>query len=228
MGDEAGHKAWDHVLATVLRLPGAKLDRASFLRSALAPHCSATDVERAIRTTPAKAGLDPAAIRAAARSAIKWHRAGVTALSFAGGLPGGWWIAGTMPADLAQYFWHLLVVSQKLAYLHEWPSLFADGVDAGDTKLVLTLFVGVMLGVQGAREALGGFSRAAFTKLALYRTARVVKQLIAAGLTRKGLAESIGRAVPLVGGVVAGTFTWVAFGKGCQRLLEQLESDPPS
>jgi hypothetical protein len=152
----------------------------------------------------------------------------VTAISFAGGVPGGWWIAGTIPADLVQYFWHVLVVAQKLAYLHEWPSLFGDEVNVDDTKLVLTLFVGVMLGVQGASEALGGFSTAAFTKLALYRAAKVVKRLIAASLTKKGFAESIGRAVPLVGGVVAGTFTWMAFGKGCQRLLEHLEPQPPA
>jgi len=32
------------------------------------------------------------------------------------GLPGGWWIAGTIPADLAQYYQNVIQMAQKLAY----------------------------------------------------------------------------------------------------------------
>ena len=36
-------------------------------------------------------------------------------------------MAATIPADLAQDFWHAIVLSQKLAYLYGWPDLLEDG-----------------------------------------------------------------------------------------------------
>lgn len=230
---------WTQLLGTALKMPGARVSRMAFLRSALAPHCSGAQVELAVRSTPAQAGVSRAQIGRAAQSSIKWHRAGVTAVSAAAGLPGGWWLAGTIPADLAQYFWHVIVVLQKLAYLYGWPELLAEGVEIDDeTKLVLTLFVGVMLGAQGATEGLGKLAsalsaeatrrlpRAALTKYALLRVAREVAKWIGVSLTKRKFAEFLGRAVPLVGGLVAGSLTWIAFGNGCDRLLEHLRDLP--
>ena len=142
-----GLVAWNKALGAALALPGARVNRAKYLRSALEPHLPKKDVEAAIESTPASAGVSPALLKRVSAAAIKWHRAGVTAASFATGLPGGWWLVAAVPADLAQFFWHTIVVSQKLAYLHGWPELLGEDDEVDDeTKLVLTLFVGVMLG----------------------------------------------------------------------------------
>jgi uncharacterized membrane protein len=146
---------------------------------------------------------------------------------------------GTIPADLAQYFWHVIVLLQKLAYLNGWPSLLQDDEEIDDeTKLVITLFVGVMLGAEGAAEGLTRLAaavgkevakrlpRAALTKYAVYQVAKQVAKWIGVSLTKKKFAELVGRAVPLVGGVVAGTLTWVLFNAGAKRLLQHLESLP--
>ncbi|QKS16497.1 hypothetical protein HUN59_09980 [Curtobacterium sp. Csp2] len=54
---------------------------------------------------------------------------------------------------MAQYVGHMLRVSQKLAYLNSWPALFEEGEDVDEaTEGVLTLFVGVMLGVLVAQS----------------------------------------------------------------------------
>jgi hypothetical protein len=239
MNDQAGLTAWNALLDGALKLPGVRVDREKFLRAVLAPRCSAADVERAIQATPAQAGIGAEAIREAAEGTIKWHRAGVTAVSAVAGVPGGWWVLGAVPADLAQYFWHVVVMLQKLAYLHGWPELIAaDGKLDDETKLVVTLFVGVMMGAEGASEAVGKLSaalasqvvkrlpRAAATKYALYRVAKGVATWLGLSLTKKKFAELVGRSIPLVGGVVSGSLTWMAFGQGATRLRRHLEGLP--
>lgn len=238
--DSSGLTVWNSLLSAALRLPGVRVDRRAFLQSALAPHVSAQVVEFAVATSPAKAGVPKAVINRAAMSSLRWHRAGVTATSTLAGLPGGWWMAGTVPADLAQYFWHALVVLQKFAYLEGWPGLFqSDDSDVDDeTRMTLTLFIGVMLGAAGAGDALKALSaalgkevaarlpRAALSKYAIYQIAKQVAKWIGIKLTKKKFAEFIGRAIPIVGGLVAGVITWAAFDSGAKRLLTHLEGLP--
>src|SRR5438105_3378285 len=149
---------WNSVLRTALALPGVRIDRKAFLRRALSKHVTEEVLQSAIDTSPAKAGVSKDTIRGIATATIKWHRAGVSALSFVSGLPGGWWIAGTVPADLTQFFGHVLVILQKLAYLYDWPELFGEDSELeldDETLLILTVFVGVMLGAESAAKVLG-------------------------------------------------------------------------
>src|SRR5256885_11311515 len=107
---------WNSLLRTALALPGVKVDRKAFLRKALSKHVTEKVLQSAIDTSPAKAGVSKETIRRIATANIKWHRAGVSTLSFASGLPGGWRIAGTVPADLTQIFCIALVILLQLAY----------------------------------------------------------------------------------------------------------------
>src|SRR5438105_14421857 len=153
---------WNSVLRTALLLPGAEVDPKPFLQRALSKHVTEKVLQSAIDTSPAKAGVSKNTIRRIATANIKWHRAGVSALSFASGLPGGWWIAGTVPADLTQFFWHSLVILQKLAYLYGWPELFSEDSELDDeTLLLLTLLVGVLLGAESAAKVLGDIAERA-------------------------------------------------------------------
>src|SRR4029434_3425161 len=120
---------WNSVLSTAFALPGAKVDRTAFLRKALSKHVTEKVLQSAIDTSPAKAGVSKNTIRRIATASITWHRAGVSSVSFASGLPGGWWIAGTVPADLTQFFWHSFVMLQKRAYLYGWPELFSADIE---------------------------------------------------------------------------------------------------
>src|SRR5438270_13578518 len=97
---------WNSVLRTALALPGAKVDRKAFLRKALSKHVTEKVLQSAIYTSPAKAGVSKDTIRRIATANIKWHRAGVSSVSFASGRPGGWWIAGTVPVAVTEFVWH--------------------------------------------------------------------------------------------------------------------------
>src|SRR5260370_794953 len=95
--DRRPEDVWNSVLRAALALPGVKVDREAFLRRALSKHVSEKVLQSAIDTSPAKAGVSKKIILRIATANIKWHRAGVSSVSFVSGLPGGWWIAGTVP-----------------------------------------------------------------------------------------------------------------------------------
>ena len=56
----------------------------------------------------------------------------MTALSAIAGIPGGFALLATVPADTAQYLGHMLRVAQKLAYLYRWPDLFEEDDEPDD------------------------------------------------------------------------------------------------
>jgi hypothetical protein len=232
---------WNSVLRTALLLPGAKVDRKAFLRKALSKHVTEKVWQSAIDTSPAKAGVSKNTVRRIATANIKWHRAGVSALSFASGLPGGWWIAGTVPADVTQFSWHVLVILQKLAYLYGWPELFSEDSELeldDESLLILTVFVGAMLGAESAAKVLGDIAeraaaqvlkrlpRETLTKWGLYRLAREVAKRIGIKLTEDSFARYLSRIVPILGGIISGTVTWITFSLMTSRLAAHLESLP--
>jgi len=239
--DKVAESAWNKVLDLALKMPGARVDRESFLRAAFAPHIDKETIDKAIEATPAKAGIPAATVKRAAQASIKWHKAAVSSASAIAGLPGKWWMLATIPADLTQYFYHSVVVSQKLAYIYGWPALIEiqeSGEIDEETKLTLMLFIGVMFGAQMAQEGLTKLSvafatqltktlpRAPLTKYAVYQLAKQVAKWVGVKITKKKFAEWVGRAIPLVGGLVAGSVTWYLFSKGAGQLANHLESLP--
>ena len=228
---------WNLVLRTALAMPGAKINRASFLRKELSKHFESDVVEQAINTRPADAGIPDSVIRSIAMGSVKWHRAGVSALSFATGVPGGWWAAGTVPADMSQFFWHVTVILQKLAYLYGWPSLGEGDEEPDDeTLLKYTLFVGVMFGSGAASRGLGELAeklgtqmmsrlpQKALTNYGVYRFAKETAKWIGIRLTKQTFARWIAKAIPVVSGFISGGISWTSFSIMSKRLRVHLES----
>ena len=54
-----GERVWDRILRASLALPGAKVDRDSFLASQLSNYCNEEQVRKAMRLRPAAAGIRP-------------------------------------------------------------------------------------------------------------------------------------------------------------------------
>jgi len=229
-------EVWNRVLRAALAMPGARVDRAQYLRKELSKHFPDDVVTKAIETRPAEAGIPKSAIRSIAMSSIAWHRAGVSAVSFATGIPGGWWTAGTVPADLTQFFWHVAVILQKLAYLYGWPSLTDENEELDDeTLLLFTIFVGVMFGAGRAARVLADLAerlagqvirrlpRQALTKWSLYQLAKEIAKWLGVRLTKQTLAKWIAKAIPVVSGFISGGISWVSFSTMSKRLRNHLE-----
>ncbi len=174
---------FSQILNAAARLPWVRIHRAAYLRAALRRHCTPDQIERAIAESPAAAGIPSSVIREVANTSIRFETSKVTGISALAGVPGGFAMIGTVPADMAQYVGHMLRIAQKLAYVYSWPDLFNGDEDIDEaTEGILTLFLGVMLGVQVAQ---GGV-----TKVAAMIAAQVAKKLPQQALTKESSIRS--------------------------------------
>lgn len=226
------------VLEAAAKLPGVKISRAAYLRTALKRHCTEDQIEKAIANSPAAAGIPLKVIAEVANTSIAYETSKVTGISTLAGIPGGLAMIGTVPADLAQYMGHMLRIAQKLAYIYSWPDLFADdGEDIDEaTESMLILFVGVMFGVQIAQ---GGVARVAgmiaanvakklpqqaLTKGIIYPIVKKVAGHLGVSTTKKLFASGIAKAIPVVGAVLSGGLTLGTFLPMSKRLQKHLAS----
>ncbi|MCQ6555493.1 hypothetical protein NPS70_20165 [Streptomyces sp. C10-9-1] len=224
------------VMVGAARLPGVRIHREAYLRKALARYCTEDEIRRAVEGTPAAAGLTTELLGRAADDSIRYETAKASALSAAAGVPGFLALPATVPADTAQYFAHMLRISQKLAYLYSWPDLFSDdGDDVDDATMgVLTLFFGVMFGTQSANAAVGKVAgmmaeqvarklpQKALTQGVVYPVVKKVAAYIGVQMTKQTFAKSVSKAIPVVGAAVSGTLTFATYRPMAKRLKKHL------
>ncbi|MFJ6464952.1 hypothetical protein ACIQM0_28655 [Streptomyces sp. NPDC091387] len=233
---ENAESRFSALLVGAARLPGVRIDREAYLRTALARHCSEDELRRATEETPAAAGIPLAVLDRVANESIRYETAKVSAVSAAAGIPGLIALPATVPADVAQYVAHMLRIAQKLAYLYSWPDLFSvDNDDLDDaTKGVLTLFFGVMFGTQSANAAVGKVAgmmseqvakklpQKALTQGVVYPIVKKVAGYLGVEMTKQTFAKSVSKAIPLVGAVMSGGLTFATFRPMSRRLKTHL------
>ena len=168
---------FETVLVESSKLPMVKIDRELFLRKELKGRYNPEVVEKAIRYSPAYAGISVEEINRIAKSCITAETTRVTAISAVAGIPGGFALIGTVPADFTQYFAHILRIVQELIYLYGWKELNLDSTEMNqETKNLLILFVGIMFGVNGSVNAVN--------KVATQVAKQVAKKLPQKALTK--------------------------------------------
>ena len=228
--------SWDKVMNLALSMPMVKVDRTAFLTKEFSMYDNADQLrdKRPIDL------FDAEAIERAARGVINSHLATATVTSTAAGIPGGLAMAATMPADIAQYYWHVLVVAQKLGYLYGWPDLLDDkGQITEGTRNVLTLFVGVMFGAQAASKLVGEIAKRvslqaakrlpqqALTKTVYYPVVKQVAKWIGVKMTKDTFGRGVGKAIPILGGVLSGAITAFSFKPMAEKLQKHLREEMP-
>lgn len=106
------------------------------------------------------------------------------------------------------------------------------------TESMLTLFIGVMFGVNAAQAGVAQVSKLiasevarklpqkALTKGAIYPVVKKVAGLLGIQMTKQVFAKSAAKVVPLVGAVVSGSLTFVTFMPMSKRLQKHLATLP--
>ncbi|WP_200953313.1 hypothetical protein [Agromyces sp. Root81] len=240
--EHAGSK-FTQVLDTAAKLPGVRINRAAYLRVALKRHCTDEQIERAIAESPAAAGIPLEVLTVVANTSISYETTKATGISTLAGIPGGFAMLGTIPADMAQYIGHMLRIAQKLAYVYSWPDLFAEGEEMDEaTESILTLFVGVMVGVQIAQSGVTKVSamiaaqvvkklpQKALTHGLIYPIVKKVAGYLGVSMTKNLFASGIAKAIPVLGAALSGSLTLATFlpmSKRLQRHLASLELTKP-
>ena len=227
---------WDKVMNGALKMPMVKVDRTAFLTKEFSMYNNADQLrdKRPIDL------FDEEAIERAARGVINSHMTKATLTSAAAGIPGGFTMAATLPADIVQYYWHVLVVAQKLGYLYGWPDLLDEKGEITDgTRNVLTLFVGVMFGAQAASKLVGEIAKQvslqaakrlpqqALTKTMYYPVVKQVAKWIGVKMTKDTFGKGVGKAIPILGGVLSGAITAFSFKPMAEKLQKHLREEMP-
>ena len=221
---------WNKVLSASVNLPFVKVNREEFLNKELSKFCTPMEVMTALDEGPLGV-LTKKEIDKLANQCINYHLTMVCGTSALMGLPGGWWMAGTIPADLTQFYGHILSLMQKLIYLYGWPALTNVNNQLDDESLnIMTLFVGVMMGNKMAIEAVTKLvtqaSKNAGMKISetvLAHYAVKIAQWIGINMTKEGFDKGMGKVLPLVGAPISATITYYTFRPMARRLKKHLD-----
>ena len=223
--------SWEGIMKGALTMPGVNVDRVGFL---ISEFCRYGNADLLKDKRPSELYNEKTLDRVA-KGIIKNHLTKVTTISTVAGIPGGFVMFGTIPADIAQYFWHFLVMAQKLAYVYGWPDLRDENNNLGEeAQAILTIFVGVGFGADGASAAISQIARCAaehYAKIipqkALMKTwwYPIIKKIgayLGIKITKDSVGKAAGKVIPILGGVISGSITYATFKPMAKRLRESL------
>jgi len=226
MADNTG-EIWFKILDAALTLPGAKVDRIDFLTKTYTEYFNSDILDKILEENPVSSGVSLKIMDKTAKDTIIYHTGIASSISFVTGIPGGLTILAAIPADIAQYYYHLIVAAQKIAYLYG----FADLGENENLKSLITLLVGVMADDADADKTIGSIYSEQFTKGAavLFLDKDMDKIILKIAVTLSLLltgktAFSVFRAIPVLGGIVSGGITLFSFKPMCEKLKERLHT----
>lgn len=215
-----------------LKLPFIKIDRSEFLIKKFGEQVD--DIQKLIDEGPqvffSKEELDESAKKVINANVIQ-----SSSLSFASGLPGGFAMAATIPADIAQFYGYSLKLAQEISYIYGYNNMWSDqGELTEDAKNTLILYLGVMLGVTSAGaavrilsnkmalQALKKIPQKALTKTIYYPIIKKVMAIFGTKLTKATFAKGVSKFIPLFGGAVSGTMNYISLKPMANRLKDEL------
>ena len=229
----------EDIIIKGLKVPGIRINRSEFLQKQLLKAYPQEVIDIAIAESPMKAKIPLQEIDKLANEVIKFERNCVSGISAALGIPGGWAMVATIPADIIQYYGYLLRATQKLLYLYGFPQIdteeqgskFDDG-----TMNTLIICFGIMYGVAGANNALKAMAKAlgtgvekqlmkkALTKGTFYPIVKSVSKWFSVKMTKEVFAGFFKKSLPVVGGILGGGMTYLSFKSCCDKLKKSLQN----
>jgi len=220
----------EKIFSTACELPYCKIDREEFLTKELKSRISLSQLDDALANGTVNAKIPVNMLDDIAKGAIALESTKVTLISAAAGLPGGFTMIGTVPADLAQFYAHVFRIAQKLAYIYGSKDLdLNDGAQS-----VLMVYLGAMFGVCAANAVLVKFAaehaaqigvRVAAKPLGKYAIYNITKKILAwigVKLTKDAFGKAIAKAIPVIGGILSGGFSLAMYLPMADKLQKEL------
>jgi hypothetical protein len=216
---------WFDILEAALKMPGARVERALFLKKTFSFCCDTGTVGSIIKMGAEAAGVETGMMEDLADGVINRHVTKATLASALAGIPGGLAMAATIPADVVQFYYHVIVAAQEIAYIYGFKS-----VEESDFKEFLTLLIAQMMGIAESDTAFKELAAAQFaTKLGavtlgkiLDKTVSRIAVSIGIQLGKKNVLKALTKAVPLIGGAVSGAVTFTQLKPMCGNLKNKL------
>lgn len=223
------------VISTAIQIPGVKVNRNAFLGeqfSGATPEL----LEEILNVGPVEAGCSRKELHKIACKLVQKKTLFSTGASFLAGMPGGFTMAATIPADMIQFYSVALGLAQEISYLYGAGDLWSgDVLDEEKVTNQLILYCGVMLGASGAaqtirvlssslaKQALKKLPQQALTKTFYYPIIKSIAKAFGAKMTKEVFAKGISKVVPIIGGVVSGGITFATLKPMGMRLVDTLD-----
>lgn len=128
--------ALETIISNAVKIPGVKVNRSKFLAEVFANE--GVNLQTIIDIGPVSAGISQERIEKVATKLIFLRTSQSSAASFVAGIPGGFAMAATIPADVAQFFGMALRLAQELSYLYGASDLW-DGEQLDDERVQAVL-----------------------------------------------------------------------------------------
>ena len=106
----------EEVITNAIQLPGVKVDRRKFLAEQFADKVD--NLEEIIEKGPIGIGMQREDIDVIVKKLILTRTSQSSIASFVAGIPGGFAMAATIPADMLQFFGMSLKLAQELSYIY--------------------------------------------------------------------------------------------------------------
>ncbi len=228
----------EDIIILGLKTPGIGINRSEFLKKELSLKYSEETVKEAILKTPCEAKISIDDINKIADNVIEFERNCVTGISTVLGVPGGFSMAATIPADIIQYYGYMLRAAQKLMYLYGFPEINVDENESQfdtETLNMLTICLGVMYGIAGANNAIKAMAKAlavgvekklinkALTKGTIYPIVKSIAKWFGVRMTKEVFAGFFKKAIPIVWGAIGSGITYLSFKPCCEKLKSSLQ-----
>lgn len=198
------------LLVKAMGFPYIKVNRTTFLMETY--HLSEVDINGRFAELVSLKQMD-----AAAKEYIAKNVTQSTATAFALGLPGGFAMAATIPADIMQNFAFSLRLAQQMAYIYGFDNLYADNNEMDEkARYTMIAFLGVMFAASGSGTVLRAIApnvgryvakqimSKPLMKTVWYPMLKKITGVVASkAITKKGLQAAATKAVPVIGGVVS-------------------------
>ena len=227
--------ALESVITTAVQIPGVKVDRRKFLSETFATED--VSIQEVLDLGPVAAQIPQERLSVLASKLILTRTSQSSLASFVAGIPGGWAMAATIPADVLQFFGMALRLAQELSYLYGAQDLWQNGqVDDEKVKNQLLLYCGVMFGVSGAvsgvrvlstqiaKTTLKKLPQKALTKTFWYPIVKQIGKAIGIKVTKSTVAQGVSKAIPIIGGVISGSLNFASMMPMANRLQTALDS----
>lgn len=226
---------FDGFMKGLLSIPGVKVNRDDFLKQSLAKYTASFDlIEKAVAIGVLNAGFSKSRVDQIAKKIISSSVIDSTKYSFLAGMPGGFAMIATIPADTAQFYAHALILAQKLAYLYGYDDLWDGEANYDEAKNQMLLFLGVMFGVSGSaatlkvvtanlsNQALKKLPQKALTKTFYYPIIKKIAKILGLSITKQSFAKGVSKVVPVIGGFISGGITYASLNHMGSKLRQAL------
>lgn len=209
------------IVRQLLKIPGVKVSREAFLLEAFTDYVSSADQKAELLEKGPTEIFNQETVDKIALKKIKAATKSATLMSFVTGIPGGFAILGTLPADTVQIYATTLKLAQELSYIYGSEDIwYKDSEEITEAEDQLLVYLGVMMGVNVAASATRMLSNTlsktvleklpnhVFQQTVVHHVAKKTLKLLGLKSSKKALSQGLAKVIPLAGGIFSGGLTY--------------------